>query len=187
MGKSRRRLVQRLQREVHPRRDHATDELENLQARPAEIAIQRSALIDQIQTAETARDKAGDALAEAGSSGVAPKAGGPVAPPIAEPAPDSPGRHLISIGGLTEDQCPALVEELALFGVIDSQRFEDDTLHVVLVSDVGTDDIEAVLCFVVDADQISFAAEPPQAAVAPVPPAATMQGPIAAPAEAAAE
>ncbi|HIF08337.1 MAG TPA: chromosome partitioning protein ParA, partial [Gemmatimonadetes bacterium] len=44
--------------------DQATDELAELQARPAEIAVQRTALIEQIETAEAARDTAGDALAE---------------------------------------------------------------------------------------------------------------------------
>ena len=52
-------------RALDERRDNATDELEKLRARPAEIAVQRVALLDQIQTAEAARDKAGDALAEA--------------------------------------------------------------------------------------------------------------------------
>ena len=55
------------QRELTERRDQATDELEKLQARPAEIATQRAALIDQIQIAEAARDKAGDALARSES------------------------------------------------------------------------------------------------------------------------
>jgi chromosome segregation protein len=62
---SRTQNAEQQQRQLIERRDQATDELADLQARPAEIAVQRTALIEQIEIAEAARDKAGDALAEA--------------------------------------------------------------------------------------------------------------------------
>ncbi|MES1928651.1 chemotaxis protein CheA [Salinisphaera dokdonensis CL-ES53] len=127
-----------------------------------------------------------DALAETGSTDVVPPTDGAATPVAEDPAAASSGQRAITISGLSEDQCPALVEELALFGVVDSERFENDTLHVVLISDVGTDDIEAVLCFVVDADQIRFDAAPPPTAVAPVTPSVAQPKQVAAPAEAAA-
>ena len=47
------------------RRQAAEEMLERLTVRPAEIALQREALFEQITVAEQARDKAADALAEA--------------------------------------------------------------------------------------------------------------------------
>jgi two-component system chemotaxis sensor kinase CheA len=80
--------------------------------------------------------------------------------PAAPVAPAPEGARHIAIRGLQESQCESLVEELGLFGEISAQRFEGDTLRVTLVSEVDNDDIESVLCFIVDADQLSFEAAP---------------------------
>jgi chromosome segregation protein len=51
--------------QLEERQRNANDALEQLEARPAEIARQRSALFDQIAAAEETRDRAADALAAA--------------------------------------------------------------------------------------------------------------------------
>jgi chromosome segregation protein len=55
----------RQREQLEARRVAAAADLERLDARPAEIATQRSALFEQIGTAEHSRDAAADALAEA--------------------------------------------------------------------------------------------------------------------------
>ena len=111
-----------------------------------------------------------DALAVAPTGEAASPDAEPIASAGAAADTTSSGVHAITISGLTHDQCPALVEELGLFGDIRCERFADDALYVELVSEVGTDDIEAVLCFVVDAEQIRFGAVVPQAPAAPAEP-----------------
>ncbi len=54
----------RQEEELQLRQRRAGEELEALAARPQEIAVQRAALMDQLEIAEAARRKAADALAE---------------------------------------------------------------------------------------------------------------------------
>lgn len=93
----------------------------------------------------------------------------PAAPPVAV---DQPGPVLenepatadsalaITITSVAEKNCASLLEELALFGDVRASSYDDGTLSVHLDTDQTRDDIEAVLCFVVDADQVTFAQMP---------------------------
>lgn len=87
--------------------------------------------------------------------------GGTAADAMPRSRPESPDEPLaITIRNVAEKNCASLLKELALFGDIRASSYDDDTLSVHLDTDQGRDDIEAVLCFVVDADQITFEQAP---------------------------
>ncbi|WP_456270201.1 chemotaxis protein CheA [Kushneria sp. AK178] len=71
-------------------------------------------------------------------------------------APVSSGAMVIRITGVAADNAASLAEELALFGTVLEQQHANDVLTVHLETATGEDDIRAVLCFVVDDDQITF-------------------------------
>ncbi len=73
----------------------------------------------------------------------------------AAPATSS-GATVIRIAGVAADNATSLAEELALFGTVLEQQHANDVLTVRLETATGEDDIRAVLCFVVDDDQITF-------------------------------
>lgn len=140
----------------------------------------RDVLKDQINAYREQREPDGEAferisrvlktLAEEGSAAVASAA--PGAKPAAASAPPASGAtdaveppaatglRVIEIRELVEARCEPLIEELGLFGEIVAKQFAAETLTVTLDSDVGDDDIESVLCFIVDADQISIRRAP---------------------------
>ncbi|MCM2130380.1 chemotaxis protein CheA [Larsenimonas rhizosphaerae] len=99
----------------------------------------------------------------------APVASAPVEAPVAAGA----GIRLLEIvlSKLDEDECATLTEEIALFGTVKHSEYADNTLKISLESSEPADDIEAVLCFVLDASQIAIqeaagGAEAPVAAAA---------------------
>ncbi|EFE23483.1 CheW-like protein [Edwardsiella tarda ATCC 23685] len=63
-------------------------------------------------------------------------------------------------------EVPLMLEELANLGTILQQQSGDDTLDVVLDTTVSEEDITAVLCFVLEPEQIHFA---PSSASTPIP------------------
>ncbi|GHC33457.1 hypothetical protein GCM10010082_30190 [Kushneria pakistanensis] len=82
--------------------------------------------------------------------------------------PAASGAMVIRIAGVAADNATSLAEELALFGTVLEQQHANDVLTVQLETATGEDDIRAVLCFVVDDDQITFesaAAAPSESAV----------------------
>ena len=99
-------------------------------------------------------DEKGSAALAAGES--AASAAPTDAEPDAQQAPAGSVR-IVAISGIEESQSATLVEELGLFGDIESQIFEGDTLTVTLAQPAEADDISSVLCFVVDEDQLHFA------------------------------
>ncbi|WP_299261855.1 chemotaxis protein CheA [uncultured Kushneria sp.] len=66
------------------------------------------------------------------------------------------GAMVIRIAGVAADNATSLAEELALFGTVLEQQHANDVLTVRLETATGEEDIRAVLCFVVDDDQITF-------------------------------
>ncbi|WP_205439201.1 chemotaxis protein CheA [Edwardsiella tarda] len=82
-----------------------------------------------------------------------------------EPAPAAAGLA-ISLSGLKASEVPLMLEELANLGTILQQQSGDDALDVVLDTTVSEEDITAVLCFVLEPEQIHFA---PSSASAPIP------------------
>ncbi|MFC0267339.1 chemotaxis protein CheW [Kushneria aurantia] len=71
-------------------------------------------------------------------------------------AGSAPEGLAITVTGVDSDTAASLLEELSLFGTLSDQQHEDSTLSVHLVTETGEEDIHAVLCFVVDSDQIHF-------------------------------
>jgi len=132
----------------------------------------------------------------------APAAPAPAAAPepepaaeAAAPAADGAKRVCVALLGVSDKDRGLLIEELKHFGSILSQSGDAKRYEVELSTGEGTDDIEAVLCFVVEPEQLeirvlSDVAQPAAAAAAapaPAPaatpaPAPTAAAPTAAPA-----
>ena len=91
-----------------------------------------------------------------------PQAAAPVsAPAVAD------GKLRITLSGLKASEVALLQEELANLGDLSDVVQGDNTLSATLETSVSADDISAVLCFVVEPEQIAFSA-PGNAAPQPV-------------------
>ncbi|MGY0146587.1 chemotaxis protein CheA [Edwardsiella tarda] len=96
-----------------------------------------------------------------------PQAAAPTLPAASAETCEQPAAGLaISLSGLKASEVPLMLEELANLGTILQQQSGDDTLDVVLDTTVSEEDITAVLCFVLEPEQIHFA---PSSASAPIP------------------
>jgi two-component system chemotaxis sensor kinase CheA len=152
------------------------------------------------------------ALEEMGNSLDAAKASAPAAQSQASSAPadndaaadsdtpaesDAPaGAHLlIVLLGVSAENRALLVEELEQFGKVHGQSGDEARYEVVLETTTSAADIESVMCFIIEPEQIETTTVPagePSAAAAEAPttapesPAATPQAPAAEPAPAAA-
>ncbi|PLR29797.1 chemotaxis protein CheA [Chimaeribacter arupi] len=137
--------------------------------------------------------------AQGGEAAAAPAAAPAAAAPAATPAtpaatPAAGGGLQIRLSGLKPQEIPLMLEELGNLGEVTQPQQTDSTLDVTLVTSVGADDISAVLCFVLEPEQISIsqadATAAPAAAVstpaagAPAAPAPAPVVPAAAKAEA---
>jgi two-component system chemotaxis sensor kinase CheA len=119
-------------------------------------------------------------LALEGNGGAAPAAPAPVLakspppPPAAAPVPAAaPAASASAVPTLkvrftkvSENDQKLLSEEMANLGTVLAQTREDDSLSLWLETACDADDIVAVSCFIVDADQIEITTEPASAAVA---------------------
>lgn len=120
------------------------------------------------------------ALESQEQQGGAPAAPVAVAQPAVSSAPaGGAGELRIALSNLKEAEIPALLEELGNLGEIKDSRQTADSLTVALATSASEDDISAVLCFVLEPEQISFkdadsapAAQPAVAAVPAPEPAA---------------
>jgi len=124
----------------------------------------------------------------------------PVVKPTAAPAAIEGGMR-ISLNGLKASEIPLMLEELGNLGEVKDPHQTEHSLDVTLLTSASEDDISAVLCFVLEPEQISFSTPTPSepavaeaslpAAVAvpePAPaPVASAAPPAAKPAAAAAE
>ncbi len=82
------------------------------------------------------------------------------------PAAENDGKLRIVLSRLKENEVDLLEEELGNLGTLSDVVKGKDTLSVTIDGGVGEDDIIAVLCFVIEADQIAFEkAAPAPAAV----------------------
>ncbi|WP_394065139.1 chemotaxis protein CheA [Alcaligenes sp. WGS1538] len=111
-------------------------------------------------------------------------------PEPAQPAETSGLPLWVSLGPVSDKDAEALQQEMELMGTIVHQSREGQRLDIWLETTASADDIQAVCCFVVNADQVTvkFSAAPSQAAQAATPaapapePAASAQPAAAAPA-----
>ncbi|WP_241301392.1 chemotaxis protein CheA [Microbulbifer elongatus] len=78
--------------------------------------------------------------------------------------PADTGRYQVALLKVAEKDRRLLIEELAHLGSVENESGDENRYEVVLVSSLGIDDIEAVLCFVTEPDQLEIA---PLAAVGP--------------------
>ncbi|WP_338909814.1 chemotaxis protein CheA [Serratia marcescens] len=119
----------------------------------------------------------------------------PVVKPSAAPAAIEGGMR-ISLNGLKASEIPLMLEELGNLGEVKDPHQTEHSLDVTLLTSASEDDISAVLCFVLEPEQISFStptqSEPaiaeaglPEAVAVPEPaPVANAAPPAAKPAEA---
>ncbi|MDT8879169.1 chemotaxis protein CheA [Halomonas saccharevitans] len=142
---------------------------------------------------QLAREEIGQELeAPSGTPGVADAA--PAAPVEPAPAPDSTpadsqatepagGEQALTVALLNvgEKDRDLLVEELGQLGTVQDQRGDEARYEVTLLTAIGGEDIEAVMCFIVEPEQLQI--QP--AAAAPATPSASSTPPQAAEAVAA--
>ncbi|WP_440489567.1 chemotaxis protein CheA [Serratia nevei] len=124
----------------------------------------------------------------------------PAVKPAAAPAAIEGGMR-ISLNGLKASEIPLMLEELGNLGEVKDPHQTEHSLDVTLLTSASEDDISAVLCFVLEPEQISFSTptqcEPaiaeanlPEAVAVPEPapaPVANAAPPAAKPAAAPAE
>ncbi|MDT0226683.1 chemotaxis protein CheA [Serratia marcescens] len=122
----------------------------------------------------------------------------PVVQHAAAPAAIEGGMR-ISLNGLKASEIPLMLEELGNLGEVKDPHQTEHSLDVTLLTSASEDDISAVLCFVLEPEQISFStptqsvpavaeANLPEAVAVPEPaPVASAVPPAAKPAAAAAE
>ncbi|EKS6644684.1 chemotaxis protein CheA [Enterobacter hormaechei] len=107
------------------------------------------------------------------SAPVVPAAKLSVVDAVAEPdtAPDAPaGKLRVVLSRLKENEVDLLEEELGNLATLSNVVKDKDSLAATLDDGIGQDDIVAVLCFVIEADQIAFETEAATAeAQAPAP------------------
>lgn len=111
----------------------------------------------------------------------------------AAPAPVGQGEMRIALTGLKPQEIPQMLEELGNLGTVKDPHQTDNSLDVTLATSASEDDISAVLCFVLEPEQINFhpqataaAPEKPPAEAKPAVSAPVAQGGSATPASAAA-
>ncbi|KDD24390.1 chemotaxis protein CheA [Bordetella bronchiseptica] len=135
----------------------------------------------------------GQAPAAAAPAPVAAPEPGPEPAPAPQPAAASTAAGLplrVRFSKVSDKDAQSLLEEMGNLGDVRASERAGQTLTVWVDTTCSPDDIEAVCCFIIDADQLEIAreAEPAhasaQAAVAAAPDAAATPAPVAAPAAA---
>lgn len=135
----------------------------------------------------------GQAPAAAAPAPVAASEPGPEPEPAPQPAAASTAAGLplrVRFSKVSDKDAQSLLEEMGNLGDVRASERAGQTLTVWVDTTCSPDDIEAVCCFIIDADQLEIAreAEPAhasaQAAVAAAPDAAATPAPVAAPAAA---
>ncbi|MCB8888496.1 chemotaxis protein CheA [Vreelandella malpeensis] len=107
------------------------------------------------------------ALEEIGETLETPPAAPEPAPASAPPA--SSGLLSVALLNVSDKDRELLVEELAQLGEIQQQGGDEKRFEVLLEASVGADDIEAVMCFIIEPEQIAITVAGQSAPVAPAP------------------
>ncbi|PRH09134.1 chemotaxis protein CheA [Burkholderia multivorans] len=157
-------------------------------AAPAAVAVAAPAPASPaVASAAAAGQRAPDHVVEQAVAAAHPSAAGAPAPQ-ADAAADGDGPHLkITLTGVDAKDQALLVEELGNLGRIVGRTEVGDALTLWLESDVPSDDIVAVCCFVIDESQIRIARGAAPAATQPASAAPVVaEPPPAAPAAASA-
>lgn len=70
------------------------------------------------------------------------------------------GGMRICLSGLKPNEIPLMLEELGNLGEVENPQQTDSSLEVTLLTSASEDDISAVLCFVLEPEQIAFSTPP---------------------------
>jgi two-component system chemotaxis sensor kinase CheA len=113
----------------------------------------------------------------------APTAAAVAASPVAHAAAPAAieGGIRIALSGLKPNEIPLLLEELGNLGEVENPQQTENSLEVTLQTSASEDDISAVLCFVLEPEQIAFS-RPPQAVAVSTPEPAPVAVAVAKPA-----
>ncbi|MGM0703524.1 MAG: chemotaxis protein CheA [Pseudomonadota bacterium] len=87
----------------------------------------------------------------------------PSGDPAAGAGAANDGRRVVALLGVGEKDRELLVEELGQLGEVVEHHGDEKRYEVVMESTVSDDDIEAVMCFIIDADQLEIRAPGEQA------------------------
>lgn len=79
---------------------------------------------------------------------------GEAAPAASEGAPGGGARFQVTLIGVADKDRDLLIEELAQLGDIEDQQADGERHRVVLTSSLSGDDIEAVMCFIAEPEQL---------------------------------
>lgn len=92
----------------------------------------------------------------------APAAAVTVTSPVAHAAAPAAieGGMRISLSGLKPDEIPLMLEELGNLGEVENPQQTETSLEVTLLTSASEEDISAVLCFVLEPEQIAFSTPP---------------------------
>ncbi|WP_422528609.1 chemotaxis protein CheA [Serratia fonticola] len=119
----------------------------------------------------------------------APAAAVTVTSPVAHAAAPAAieGGMRISLSGLKPNEIPLMLEELGNLGEVENPQQTETSLEVTLLTSASEEDISAVLCFVLEPEQIAFSTPPkivekistpePVAVVTPTSPATVAEAP----------
>ncbi|MEC8879589.1 MAG: chemotaxis protein CheW, partial [Pseudomonadota bacterium] len=92
--------------------------------------------------------------APASPAPAADPAPGEAAPAASEGAPGGGARFQVTLIGVADKDRDLLIEELAQLGDIEDQQADGERHRVVLTSSLSGDDIEAVMCFIAEPEQL---------------------------------
>lgn len=113
---------------------------------------------------QLAEEEGGSAAAAAAAPAQAVAAVPAPVLPAAEPAAATGGRTLkVRFLKVSEGDCRVLSEELANLGQVIAQTQTEDSLSIWLKTTCEADDIIAVCCFIIEAEQMEISMEPPAA------------------------
>lgn len=92
----------------------------------------------------------------------APAAAVTVTSPVAHAAAPAAieGGMRISLSGLKPNEIPLMLEELGNLGEVENPQQTETSLEVTLLTSASEEDISAVLCFVLEPEQIAFSTPP---------------------------
>ncbi|MBK1703305.1 chemotaxis protein CheA [Halochromatium glycolicum] len=76
-------------------------------------------------------------------------------------------RLIVAFSGVSEENRKLLVEELEQFGTIQAQSGDDARYEVELETTTSADDIESVMCFIIEPEQVETRAAAPSSAETP--------------------
>ena len=82
----------------------------------------------------------------------------PAEPAVSSPAPAGGGGLRVALLGVAEKDRDLLIEELGQLGEIQGQQGNAERYEVTLASTLSADDIEAVMCFIVEPEQLEIQA-----------------------------